>query len=107
MRADLTAAIKARDAARVTVLRTTLAAIDNAESVGPAYDIQRTGLFDDVARRQLGEGEIHAIVQGEYDDLLQTINTLRRLGPDGPADHLAEQATVLAGYLAAGCVSGS
>jgi uncharacterized protein YqeY len=102
MRADLTVAIKSRDAARVTVLRTTLAAIDNAESVDPAYDeVVATGLFADVARRRVDEAEIRDIVRQEYDELMETVDTLRRLGPDGPADDLAEQASILASYL--GC----
>lgn len=101
MRADLTAAIKARDGARVTVLRMTLAAIDNAESVDPAYDdVEPSGLFRDVARRRIDEAEILDIVRREHDDLLETVDTLRRLGPGGPADELAEQAAILADYLA-------
>lgn len=101
MRADLTVAIKSRDAARVTVLRTTLAAIDNAESVDPAYDeVVATGLFADVARRRVDEAEIRDIVRQEYAELMETVDTLRRLGPDGPAGDLAEQASILADYLA-------
>lgn len=100
LQADLAVAIKSRDPVRVSVLRTALAAIDNAEAVDPAYEhIRPAGLFADVARRELTEGEVRSVLEAEYTELLEAVRSARRLDQDAPADALAEQAAILAGYL--------
>src|SRR5688572_5257444 len=57
MQVDLVTALKAGDVHAVSVLRTTLAALDNAEAVDPGSGapLVRAGLFGDVERRPLVE----------------------------------------------------
>jgi hypothetical protein len=100
MQADLSPAIKARDTSRVAVLRTTLAAIANAEAVDPGQPTPRVGLLGDVERRQLTGDDVRRIVIGERDDLLATAAEMDRLGQVASASDLGARAAILDGYLA-------
>jgi hypothetical protein len=99
MQDELTAAIKAGDGPRVDVLRTTLAAIANAEAVDPTGPTTPVGLLGDVERRQLTDADITAIIVDERDELSTTAAHLHRLGQVGRAEELDVQATVLGEYL--------
>lgn len=99
MQDELTAAIKAGDDARVDVLRTTLAAITNAEAVDLSGPTTPVGLLGDVERRQLSDDDITAIIAAERDDLSSTAEHLHRLGRFDRARELDERATILAEYL--------
>lgn len=99
LQADLPAALKARDALRVSVLRATLAAVGNAEAVAPSELQEAAGLLADVARKALSEGDVRAIVGRERDDLLASAQEMVRLGrPE--AQGLRAQADILGAYLA-------
>jgi uncharacterized protein YqeY len=100
LQSDLKAALRARDDARVAVLRTTLAALGNAEAVDPSDATTPSGLLGDVARRDLSEDDVRGIVLREREELARDADELRRLGrPE--ADRLDAQVAILDGYLAA------
>src|SRR3954447_1484643 len=100
MHADLPAAMKARDASRVSVLRTTLAAVANAEAVHPADGAEATRLLGDVARKHLSEDDVRSIVVRERDDLATSAEEMQRLGQDEEAAELGGRAAILDRYLA-------
>ena len=97
LEADLTDALRARDAVRVSVLRTTLSALSNAEAVDAS-------LFDpgvtEVPRRELGDDDIRSIVERERDELRTSANRMRRVGAADRARELVAQARLLDDYLA-------
>ncbi|MVU76605.1 hypothetical protein GPX89_05020 [Nocardia sp. ET3-3] len=77
LRTALPAAMKARDRAATAALRSALAAIDNAEAVdgseirAGAIENSAVGLGTaEVARRELTEADVAAIVRAEIDDRL-------------------------------------
>lgn len=98
LRADLVAALKAGDGARASALRIGLAALANAEAVDPAGPTEAAGLMGDVARRQLTDADIVAVLAAERDDLRDQAAALRARGR-AEADDLDDRAAVLAAYL--------
>ncbi|MFE3190203.1 hypothetical protein ACFXHA_14420 [Nocardia sp. NPDC059240] len=77
LRAALPVAMKARDRAATSALRSALGAIDNAEAVdgsevrAGAIETSPVGLgAAEVARRTLTESDIEAIIRTEIDDRL-------------------------------------
>lgn len=95
MQAELKLAMKARDTARMTVLRTTLSAVANAEAVDVSTVARGT---TEVARRELTEDDVRAVVASEHADLTAAAEERRSLGAD--AADLDAQASVLARLLA-------
>lgn len=102
LRADLVAAMKARRIADVAVLRTVLAAIDNAGAVeaGPVWPpvVNRSA---DVPRRELTEDDVRAIVAREIAERHDAAAEYRRLGRGDEAERLTAEAELLAPYLEA------
>jgi len=93
---DLLAARKARDEVRVAVLRTTRAALGNAEAVDAAT------VPDGVAetpRRELGRDEALLLIRTEREKLLERSREMAALGQDDEAEVLARWAEVLDDYL--------
>ena len=85
-----------RDGLRLSVLRTTLSALSNAEAVDPAdYPVGVT----EVARRVLGEDEVQSIVARERDELHATAHRMHRVGAHDRARELLCQADVLDAHL--------
>ena len=103
MQADLVAALKAGDVAAVSVLRTALAALANAEAVNPGAGapLVRAGLFGDVERRNLGTVDVIAVVAGERDELQAAAAVLDAAGRTTEADACRTRAAILDRYLAA------
>jgi hypothetical protein len=97
---DLGVAMRGRDASRVAVLRTTLAAIGNAEAVDASGPSVRTGLLGDVARRELTECDVRDIVATERDELLVAADEMRSLGQQAAASDCEQRAAVLEALLA-------
>ncbi|HMC71392.1 MAG TPA: hypothetical protein VKJ07_19705 [Mycobacteriales bacterium] len=87
-----------RDGLRVSVLRTTLSALSNAEAVDP--DSYPPGVTE-VARRVLPEHEIRSVVERERDELRASARGMHRVGAHDRARDLLRQADVLDGYLMA------
>ena len=99
--------MKARDRGAVSVLRATLAAIDNAEAVDPAEDV-RAGAVEQSAvglgaaeaeRRLLTERDIERIVRAECADLESAAHTYATAGRLDRADELRTATAVLTGLL--------
>lgn len=117
MRADLKAAIKARDRVAVAALRSALAAIDNAEAValpsdGTPLPATENATADDqvagastglgsaeVERRQLTDADLRSIVEKERQDRTAAAADYERLGHDELAEKLRSEAVVLDRYL--------
>jgi uncharacterized protein len=94
---DLRAALAGRDLLRVSVLRATLSALSNAESVDPSlFD----GSVTEAPRRELGEDDARLVVERERDELRTSANRLRRVGASERARELVTQARLLDGYVA-------
>ena len=101
LESDLRVALKSGDAMRVSVLRTTLSALSNAEAVDAS--VVPAGVTE-VARRELGDQDVRSIVERERDELRTTADRMRRVGAPDRARELVAQARLLDGYLAGvGC----
>ena len=99
MEADLKVALRQRDKSAVAVLRTTLAAVANAEAVDPSEPTTRVGLLADVERRVLTDGDVRAIVAAERKELQAAIDEMTALGQADTATELAQRASTLDAYL--------
>jgi len=112
LRAALKDELRARRAPAVSVLRDTLAAIDNAEaaelSAAPSVEAGViaggvTGLgTGDVARRSLTNEEVTAIVQRELAERREAAVQYGSLGRTEEAQTLSAQADLLAALLTRG-----
>lgn len=99
LEADLTVALRCGDAVRLSVLRTTLSALANAEAVDASlFDADVT----EVPRRKLSHEDIRSVVERERDELWTSADRMRRVGAPDRARELVAQARLLDGYLA-GC----
>jgi alkanesulfonate monooxygenase SsuD/methylene tetrahydromethanopterin reductase-like flavin-dependent oxidoreductase (luciferase family) len=110
LRQDLRAALKSRSPETISALRTTIAAIDNAEAVQHGTQTPRSA--DDsiahsspgvgsteVPRRELTISEVHAIVRdliGEYETQGEYYRSIRQYHR---AESLERQADILRTYL--------
>ncbi len=109
LRRALPTAMKDRDAAVVSAIRTTLAAIDNAEAVDASFESATesttipgavVGLgAGEVPRRELAESEVVALVRAEVDARRAAAAEYEQLGEDGPAAQLRTEARALAAVL--------
>jgi uncharacterized protein YqeY len=91
--------MKGRDAPRIKVLRTTLAAIENAEAVEGVASVDGVAGYADVARRVLGDEEVLAILRREVDEWTEGVAEYRRIGQEVRADALQRELEILQGYL--------
>ena len=105
LRSALPAALKQRDAALVAALRTTLAALDNAEAV-PSEEADSRGLAleqtpvgvgaREVARRELSDEEVEHRVRAEIDERQTAALVYDRAGEHERALRLRHEAESLA-----------
>ena len=103
MQADLKTAMSARDRTAVAVLRTTLAALSNAEAVSAEGSRPATGAFaNEVDRKVLDDAEVRAVVEGERDELRSSADEYDRVGQADEAAGLRAQVEILERYLAGG-----
>jgi len=105
LRSALPAALKQRDAALVTALRATLAALDNAEAVpfeehgdrSLALEQTPVGIgAQEVARRKLSKEEVERRVRKEIDERETAARAYDQAGEQGRARRLRHEAKVLA-----------
>ena len=103
MQRDLVAALKRGDVVAASVLRTTLAALSNAEAVDPGAGapLIRAGLFGDVERRALPADRVEGIIAAERDELHAAAGVLERAGRTAEAEACRSRAAILDHYLAA------
>jgi uncharacterized protein len=102
--AALPTAMKARDAAAVSALRSALAAIDNAAAVEPAeesgHGLPAIGLgVTEVPRRDQDHAEIERIVRAEITDRTAAAAEYDGLGRTDRADRLRAEAQALVTLL--------
>ena len=109
LRADLKTVMKARDAATVSALRTTLAALDNAEAVvvsdasarvsGAIAGAQSGVGSTEVSRRVLSLAEMRAILETQVAERVSAAADYKRLGRDDESERLRQEADVVRRYL--------
>lgn len=99
MRADLTRAMKERDRARVTVLRSVLGAIENAEAVEGVSSSEGIVGYGDVARRSLEPAAVVAIVEGEIAEREEHVAGYASIGQTDRAEMLRVEVEILRGYV--------
>jgi hypothetical protein len=109
LRRGLVAALKARDAEALAALRTTIAAIDNAEAV-PAADMQAPLTSADIAgassgvgsteaiRQSLSVGQLRDIVSEQIAECAREADRYDLLGQPDAAQRLRHRARILAAY---------
>lgn len=103
--ADLTTAMRARNAAEVAVLRQLIAAVDNAQAVavGDRHDTYVVHSFGDpaveVPRRSLDEAALRRLIEDEIHTRRDAAATYRRLAQGAQAQALDDAIKVLARYL--------
>jgi uncharacterized protein YqeY len=102
MRADLAQALRERDMTRVKVLRTTLAAIGNAEAVEGVSSVEGVVGYGDVSRRSLTDEDIVGIVAGEVEEWESALAEYSSIGQEQRADGLRRELQILRGYLGDG-----
>jgi uncharacterized protein len=111
LRRDLAVALKARDRVAISALRSTLAAIDNAEALpaGPpapgavgsehvAGSVAGLGAAE-VERRQLTEHDVRGVVQAEMHERAAAALGYEQVGRTDLAQRLRSEAEVLSRYL--------
>jgi uncharacterized protein YqeY len=103
LRADLKTAMQARAGDEVRLLRTLIAAVDNAEAVpGEHKNIQRAfgEPGGEVARRELGGEDLAALLDREIAERLAAAAGYDAGQPDAAA-RLRAEAALIAGYRTA------
>jgi uncharacterized protein len=101
LKGDLGAALKAGDAPLVTVLRTLMGAVANAEAVplDPAQPKEVQG-WAEVPRRRLTAEDLSSILHREAADLRAAADEYERRGSPGEAARLQRSAQFVDRYLA-------
>ncbi|RDE10477.1 GatB/YqeY domain-containing protein [Pelagibacterium lacus] len=95
LRTDLKAAMAGKDRSEAALLRTLIAAIDNAEA--PALD--GTAATAEIARLDLDPARLRAIIAGEIAEREQAAHALDSVGQAPRAAELRQQATLARRYL--------
>lgn len=104
LRADLRAAMRERRSAEVGVIRTLIAAIDNAEAVPLEGFAERLRLratgdpIGEVARRELDVSALAAILAAEVHSRLMAAEDYERNGRGADAVRLREEAELIGRY---------
>jgi uncharacterized protein YqeY len=101
LKAELRAAMNAGDAERVSVARTLLAAIANAEAVElDASHPKEVQGWAEVPRRHLTDADLAAIFRREAEELVAAADDYGRRGRPDEAERLRARAALVEGYLA-------
>lgn len=104
LRADLKAAVQARAADDVRLLRALIAALDNAEAVPTEHSGYVARSFGDpsgeVARRALDGDEVEALLAVETESRLAAAADYARHGREADAARLREEAALIGRYRA-------
>jgi uncharacterized protein YqeY len=100
VKADLKQAIEAREKATMTILRTMLGALDNAEAVTlDALPHPVVGWNNDVPRKVLSEEDFLQVLRNEAAGRRSAIATYERLGRAEEAARLRAELAVFARYV--------
>jgi len=104
LRDDLRAAIQARSAAQIGLLRALLAALDNAQAIplGERHDHYVELRFGDrsaeAPRKTLSDADLDDVLQREMRERQDAADTFDRLGQTERAAAMRHEAAVVAGY---------
>ena len=104
LRADLKAAMRARNSAEVSVLRTLIAAVDNAEAHPIEHfheRLRQRSLADpigEVARRALDASTLDAVLEAETKSRLAAAEDYERHGRTEDAARLRSEANLIGRY---------
>ena len=85
--------------ARAKLLRTTLAAIENAEAVDGVSSVDGIVGYGDVSRRTLTDDDVAGIIGREVDEWENALAEYERIGQLAKADQLRYELDILRGYL--------
>jgi uncharacterized protein YqeY len=99
IRSDLAGALRERDMTRARLLRTTLAAIENAEAVEGVSSVEGVVGYGDVSRRILTDEEVAGIISREAEEWQFALAEYERIGQDEKAARLRYELGILRGYL--------
>lgn len=94
LRVDLRDALRIRDAERVSLLRTLLAAIDNAEAV----DTRDSLGTSEVPRKNLSDADVANVVRNESIDMRAAAAEFEQQGNLGEAQRLRARAAIADAY---------
>lgn len=105
LRADLRAAMKDRNVVAARVIRSLIAAIDNAEA--PALSTEQTAQIRhefasgsaEIARLELGEAQVHNILLAEAQEREHAASEFDRLERPDRAAALREESRMIRQYL--------
>jgi hypothetical protein len=97
LRADLAEARKAGDKEKVSLIRTLIGAIENAESVDPI----EAGNLSEAPRRHLSDSDILRVLRSEGDDLRQAADEYDQRGHEKEGERLRVLAVVVDRYAEA------
>lgn len=109
MKADLLVAMKTQQPDKVSVLRTLIAAIDNAEAVPLSVSAEQqavgynavgynNGRTNDVPRKLLSAEDIQFILQKELDNRKANLRTYLRLGKEAEALRMQKEVELIEHY---------
>lgn len=107
LRADLRAAMAARQASEVAVIRTLMAALDNAEAPAAEQKQPPGGAHDfhsgsaEVRRLELSGDRIAEILRAEAEEREMAASEMERLGQTEAAEQLRADAGIARRYLTA------
>ena len=99
LRSDLTTAMKTGDKVRIRVVRSTMAAIANAEAVEGSARAEGTVSYADVPRREVGRAQIIELLDTEIGEREIAAAQYRDVGRPADAETLEEEMGVLRAYL--------
>lgn len=107
LRADIRAAMSAKQMSEARVLRTLLAALDNAEAhpVATGHTPSVEQAFGDksveVARKVLSSDDVEAVLKAEYDERVTAARELEQHGKVAEARALKAEVALVSRYLRA------
>jgi uncharacterized protein YqeY len=105
LRADLKAAMRARDTVATATIRMLLGAIDNAQAV-PVDPVRRPSAMNkfgesaiEVPRLELSPDDVQAVLRGEIERRRSMAEEIRGFGRSGEADRAIAEAEIIRRYL--------
>jgi uncharacterized protein YqeY len=101
LRADLKTAMRARNQGEVGVIRTLIAAIDNAEAQPIEHfeeRLRRREVVGEVGRRELDSQALDAVLAAEIQSRVSAAEDYERNGRADDAARLRDEARLIGGY---------
>lgn len=99
LRADLVPALREGRTVEASMIRTLIAAIDNAGAIEASYSVEpKVGLGHDQPRRQLSDADVATILEKERAEVSAAIVEYRSLGLTEQSNRLELQLAVIDRY---------